>query len=192
MSKKNALGEINLDFEESINTINGIPVTPIKTENKIKPKEVKKKEDNTPSEEDINIEDILNTEQTKSIFEDRKKIYDKEIKSNLESIKTNEEVINKFDSERKKYIEEKEKIKKDNTPSTKKHLKEGYTRHTFAIKDEQLELIRALAEYKGVEQKKLLESLLNKAFENIDEQVKKKALNYLRNKNEDEDLDLFN
>ena len=28
MSRRNALGDINLDFEESINTINGIPITP--------------------------------------------------------------------------------------------------------------------------------------------------------------------
>lgn len=191
MSKKNALGEINLDFEESINTINGIPITPIKAQNEAQKEEVIEEKQESINEEDINIEDILNTEKNKSIFneeeeksifEDRKKLYDKQPK---------EEVMNKLEEERKKQLEKVEK-KKDDKPSTKKHLKEGYTRHTFAIKDEQLELIRAIAEYKGIEQKKLLESLLNKAFENIDEKTKKKALNYLHNKTDDTDLDIFN
>lgn len=177
MSRRNALGDINLDFEESINTINGIPITP---SNAVEEKEEKvskvipKKEEKKGEKEDL-----------RSAF----------IKDKKPKIDEKYEAIERIKEEFKDLAERKDVesitssfIAKDNKPSTKKHLKEGYTRHTFAIKDEQLELIRALAEYKGIEQKQLLEKLLDKAFESIDENTKKKALKNLQNDNNDIDI----
>lgn len=184
MSKKNALGEINLDFEESINTINGIPITP---------NEVIKEQKVTQKKEEDMLDNILDADTKKAIYENRRKIYnDTPKEEDLEALK--KKVLKEMHTDNKTPFEMKgttdEQQKKDNKPSTKKHLKEGYTRHTFAIKDEQLELIRAIAEYKGIEQKQLLETLLNKAFESIDEATKEKALNYLHNEDE-KDLDIF-
>ena len=139
------------------------------------------------------LSNILDADTKKAIYENRRKIYDDTPKEeDLEALK--KKVLKEMHTDNKTPFEMKgttdEQQKKDNKPSTKKHLKEGYTRHTFAIKDEQLELIRAIAEYKGIEQKQLLETLLNKAFESIDETTKEKALNYLHNEDE-KDLDIF-
>lgn len=183
MSKKNALGEINLDFEESINTINGIPITP---------NEAVKEQKVTQKKEEDMLDNILDADTKKALYENRRKIYeDTPQEEDLEALK--KKVLQEMHTDNKTPFEMKSKTSdktKDNKPSTKKHLKEGYTRHTFAIKDEQLELIRAIAEYKGIEQKQLLETLLNKAFESIDETTKEKALNYLHNEDE-KDLDIF-
>jgi hypothetical protein len=166
--KKQALGSIDFDFEDSINTINGIPITP-STET---PKETPKKS---------RLEDI------KKKFNEIPKEDDKE---DLQALKKRlEEAHNKASEETP--LAESMQREKPKKPSTKKHLKEGYTRHTFAVKDEHLELIRAISQYKGIEQKQLLETLLDKAFESIDETTKEEALNYLNN-DEERNIDIFN
>lgn len=74
--------------------------------------------------------------------------------------------------------------KEDNRPSTKKHLSKGYTRATFAVKDEHLELIKALALYKNLEQKELLEAILEDALKKISKDIKEEALAKYREKEE--------
>lgn len=78
-------------------------------------------------------------------------------------------------------------------PSNKTRLMEGYTRHTFAVKDEQLELLRAIALYKDIEQKILLEKLLDRALEDIDKDTKQEALKqYKAEDRTDQLIDIFN
>ncbi len=94
-----------------------------------------------------------------------------------------EETINKQVAE--KYLEATKDLK---TNTTKKHLKAGYTRHTFAVKDEHLLLMKALASYKRIEQKQLLEMLLTRAFNEIENKTKEEALNHYKTQNK---KDLF-
>lgn len=171
MSKKSALGNIpTFNLNESV-AINGIPVsTPTQEVKETKIEEVKT--------EILNEKAEALTEQLKKKLETRKDITD--VSTDLE-----------------KYIAEKEaqheiKFKKAMLPSNKKHLKEGYTRQTFAVKDEHLELIKALASYKGIEQKQLLETLLERAFKDIDEKVKAEALSFYRSEDEESEIDIFN
>ena len=197
MAKKQALGDLDLDFEESINSINGIPIS-INTEEKVESRH----ENTTKSNEIAEKVEQKKEKKTDALLEDAKKSIneskpkEKDI-SSLEFEKIKEEMkeiaVNGLLGIKPKLEERKEEIKtlQDNKPSTKKHLKEGYTRHTFAIKDEHLELIKALAEYKGIEQKQLLETLLNKAFESVDKKTKEDALNYLHNEDARQ-IDLFN
>lgn len=184
-NKKSALGNIpSFNLGSSVANINGIPIS------------------NTEEPKQEEVKKVRKATAKKELAEKEPK---QELKKELEKINT-EEILKKIREEKEREIEEdiKETIKKlnlkeestkikkvDNRPSNKKHLKEGYTRQTFAVKDEHLELLRALAIFKGIEQKQLLEALLNKAFDSIDTKTKEEALNYYNNDKETEDLDLF-
>lgn len=157
MSRKSALGDIpSFNINDSVKTINGIPITKQK-------------------------EDPKNDEATKLINEYKQKI--------MNSAEENKVLTTKE--------QRKNTIKSETTtlakPSNKIRLMDGYTRHTFAIKDEQLELLRAIALYKDIEQKILLEKLLDKALGSIDEETKQKALKQYKAEDRSEQLiDIFN
>lgn len=130
------------------------------------------------------LEDADNEEEAKRKFKEYRQ--EEIIKEQREELKHLEEL------EKEKIIEEvQEKKKKERTrkesnaedkPTTKKHLAEGYTRATFAIRDDHLELIKAIASYKGLEQKELLEAMLEDALGKIKDQVKEEALATYRQK----------
>ena len=108
-----------------------------------------------------------------------------------QEIEKMKEVLNISDEEIKDIEDTFKEEKKPKQPSVKARLKEGYSRKTFVINDSHLELFLALAKYKNVEQKELLEALLNKAFDTIDESTKQQALKEY-NKEEVNINDLFN
>lgn len=188
MSKKSALGNIpSFNLGNSVGNINGIPISNAEEPKKEEPiiKQVASEEElkeevkkNTKKMEEQEKKFLKVLEKERQRFSSRKDIYEDNLEDKLANLDIKE------DSDIKP-------SKKDNKPSNKKHLKEGYTRQTFAVKDEHLELLRAIASYKGIEQKQLLEALLNKAFDSIDAKTKEEALSYYRNDEEDEELDLF-
>lgn len=176
MSKKSALGNIpTFDLGGSVNNINGISVS------NEAPKETPKPEAEMLTKANINDKNIPEEKFLKALEKEKERFKQFTSDNSLNEAKERLE---------KMQITEKPK-KTDNRPSNKKHLKEGYTRQTFAVKDEQLELLRALALYKGIEQKQLLEALLNKAFDSIDTTLKKKALEEYRTEETEDNLDLF-
>lgn len=134
------------------------------------------------------LEDADNEEEAKRKFkeqrqEEAERKIKEELKEQLEEIKEEalEDAI-EVQEQRTNKGQKKEKPKnnsnnkEDDKPTTKKHLAEGYTRATFAVRDDHLELIKALASYKSIEQKTLLEALLEDALGSIKDQVKEEAL----------------
>ena len=125
-------------------------------------------------------------EQKRQFKERRQEAQLKEVKKELKELER--EVIEEVQEEKEKTSSNekatKEKKDKDTRPNNKKHLAQGYTRATFAVKDEHLELIKAIASYKGLEQKELLEALLEDALGKIKQEVKDEALASFRRKEE--------
>lgn len=186
MAKKgSALGSTpTFNLGGSVANINGISVSPQIEPTKNKSKETIKIEEATEKVNNI-IKQVEEATKKRPQNKIKKDIDIKEIKR-LEKKASEEKpnldnIIKQVETEKTKPI-----IK-----SNKKHLKAGYTRQTFAVKDEHLELIRALASYKGIEQKQLLEALLNKAFSEIDDQIKENALRYYKNDASEQEIDLF-
>lgn len=137
------------------------------------------------------LEDADNEEEAKRKFkeqrqEEAERKIKEELKEQLEEIKeealedaieVQEQKTNKGQKKEKpKNNSNSNNNKQDDKPTTKKHLAEGYTRATFAVRDDHLELIKALASYKSIEQKTLLEALLEDALGSIKDQVKEEAL----------------
>lgn len=197
MSKKSALGNIpSFDLGNSVGNINGIPISNAETP---KEEEIKKDKEKVLTEiKEVDSEEELIKEMEKESKNYNDKFLDilekeKERFKNRSAIYENKEdnIKDKIANLNVDLDSDSKPTKKDIRPSNKKHLKEGYTRQTFAVKDEHLELLRAIASFKGIEQKQLLEALLNKAFDSIDAKTKEEALSYYRNDEEAEDLDLF-
>lgn len=146
------------------------------------------------------LEDADNEEEAKRKFKEQRQ--EEIIKEQREELKHLEElerekVIEEVQEQRANKEEKKEKPKKESKteedkPTTKKHLAEGYTRATFAIRDDHLELIKAIASYKGIEQKVLLEAILEDALGKIKDQVKEEALaTYKQKENKGKLRDIF-
>ena len=138
------------------------------------------------------IEEETEAEAKRKFKENRRAEIKKQQKAELERlVKHDEEDI------KKEVIQEnpKSESKEDEKPTTKKHLKEGFTRATFAVRDDHLELIKALASYRNLEQKELLEAILDNFLGDIKDQVKKEALEIYRRKGDKEKQnikDIFN
>ena len=147
------LEALDIDFKEEDTT----EEVEEKKENDLVESIAKEKEDFLKAKEEAR-------RRPKSLYEMQKELINEE----EEEIKT---------TSREEHQEQKSKRKdKDTRPNNKKHLKEGYTRATFAVKDEHLELIKAIASFRGIEQKELLEALLEDALGNIKKEVKEQAL----------------
>lgn len=166
MSRKSALGDIpSFNINDSVKTINGIPIT--------NQQEDPKSEANEKRFNDIQeYKNIINKYKNKVMSTEEK-----------EALTTKEQ----------REIKDKDAEAIEKKPSNKTRLMEGYTRHTFAVKDEQLELLRAIALYKDIEQKILLEKLLDRALEDIDKDTKQEALKqYKAEDRTDQLIDIFN
>lgn len=83
----------------------------------------------------------------------------------------------------------KKRTEKKELPANKKNLAEGYTRQTFAVRDDHLEIIKALAFYEGLEQKTMLEALLDAGLEQIGEDTKEKALTSFKRRERNKAID---
>lgn len=120
-------------------------------------------------------------------LEDNKSVFDEEIENMQKVLNISDDEVKEI--ERNYGIKEDKPIKKEDKPSVKANLKEGYTRKTFAISDKQIELILAICKYKGIEQKELLEALIQRGLDELDNNLKEEALKYYKSNGID---DLFN
>lgn len=160
MKKERALG--------SIPTFDNVAIA---TEDLDLFKEEPKKDNKKEKEKELKVKEDLK----KQILEEAKKQKEELKKETKQTVKdiTEEQVKKTIE----KAVEvEKVEEKEEKEPSTKKGLKAGYKRQTFVIREDLLEMIQALCSYNNIKQAELLEAFIEKSLEEINKDIKEKAL----------------
>lgn len=132
------------------------------------------------TEESKSTEDDLKAKLKEEIIKGKedfkKKTKDKEITKQLKEMKKQEETL-------KQMQEEIEKEKEQPLASVKRDVRKGYIRQTFVIKEEYLEIIRAISFYQNIKQVNFLEALIEAGLKEIDEKVIEQAVKEYRKNN---------
>lgn len=130
-------------------------------------------EEKSSAEDDLKAK--LKEEILKGKEDFKKKSKDKEITKQLKERKEQEKALEKMQEE----IREQE----TNIASVKRDVRKGYIRQTFVVKEEYLEIIRAISFYHNIKQVNFLEALIEAGLKEIDDKVIEQAVKEYRKNN---------